>query len=306
MSGTAGAAPANGAAGEVDGGGDNAPSRQDVEARASRMGWAPRHKFRGDPDRWVDADEFIERGEQMLPLALERNKVLDRTVQTLQRQIDEQGNSIAKLVETSRRAEQVGYKRAMRELVAKREAAVEAGDKEGFRAAEAEIRDLGPEPEAPPPPQQRQQQPAVDPAVTAWVGRNRWFDSDPIARNAAIAALDVVQRQYPNDTMEEHLAEVEAQMREAFPRHFPAARRRAADPPPDDGGEGEPATRRDQRAPLVSRSGTAPSRPAGPRSFEALPQEAKREYERQAKAMAGKGKPFTKQEYAEYYWEGEE
>jgi uncharacterized membrane protein YqaE (UPF0057 family) len=40
---------------------------QEVIDKATKMGWTPKTEFRGDPDKWRPADEFVERGENMLP-----------------------------------------------------------------------------------------------------------------------------------------------------------------------------------------------------------------------------------------------
>lgn len=35
---------------------------------AREMGWTPKEKFRGDPNKWVDAETYVERGEHVLPI----------------------------------------------------------------------------------------------------------------------------------------------------------------------------------------------------------------------------------------------
>lgn len=41
---------------------------RNYEDEASEMGWRPQDQFKGDPDKWVDAKEFVERGEHILPI----------------------------------------------------------------------------------------------------------------------------------------------------------------------------------------------------------------------------------------------
>lgn len=48
----------------------------EILQQASEMGWVPKEKFRGDPDRWVDADEFVRKGEEVLPLVRAGNRRL--------------------------------------------------------------------------------------------------------------------------------------------------------------------------------------------------------------------------------------
>ena len=49
-------------------------SETEISARA--MGWRPQDEFGGDPERWVDADTFVARGEQVMPLLKAQNKKL--------------------------------------------------------------------------------------------------------------------------------------------------------------------------------------------------------------------------------------
>jgi hypothetical protein len=298
MSGTA--QPNTVDAGDV---GDAAPPEVTVETRARNMGWTPREQFKGDPARWVDASTFVDRGERMLPLLQERNRALDKTVTDLKQDSVESKRLLADLLHRTRRAEKLGYDRAMRELQAKRSEAVAAGDAEAFNKTEAEIRDLGAAPEvpaAPAVPAQNTNEP--NPVVTAWVRRNRWFNADPIANAAAVAALSQVEREFPGDSLEEHLAEVETRIAARFPEHFPG-RRRATNGHAEETDVDDDTTTR--RAPAVMPSGSATPRRPGARSFEAMPADVRAQYERQKRMMAGKGAPLTKEEYAGYYWDAE-
>jgi len=274
----------------------------EVEARARNMGWTSREQFKGDPERWVDAGTFVERGERMLPLLQERNRALDRTVTDLKGQMGQQQQMLSDLVSRTRRAEKIGYERAMRELQQKRAEAVSQGDTEAFNRVEQEIQSMGPAPEPPPEAPARANGAAapngaptdVNPVVVAWVRRNPWFNRDPIANAAAVAALSQVEKENPGDSLEEHLVEVEQRIAQHFPQHFQRRSRNGAD--------GEEARR---AAPSVLASSSAQERRPGPRSFDAIPAEHKREYERQRKMLDGKGEAFSKDEFARYYWEAE-
>lgn len=43
-------------------------SERDYESEAKEMGWRPQEQYKGDPEKWVDAQEFVERGEHILPI----------------------------------------------------------------------------------------------------------------------------------------------------------------------------------------------------------------------------------------------
>ena len=143
---------------------DVGTGQAETEQRARNMGWRPREEFRGDASRWLPAEEFVERGERMLPLLQERNRAADRTITNLQQQITEQGETLNVMLESTRRAEQAGYRRAMQDLYQQRARAVEMGDTAAFQAVEQAMRELGPPPEAQQQqPQRGQQQANQDP-----------------------------------------------------------------------------------------------------------------------------------------------
>ena len=60
-----------------------------VESIARRWGWKPKEEFRGPPDRWTSAEDFVARGENELPILRERNRNLDRQVEEASRAVTE-------------------------------------------------------------------------------------------------------------------------------------------------------------------------------------------------------------------------
>ena len=50
---------------------EHVDSDEDV-ARARRMGWIPKDEYGGKPDNWRSAKDFIERGENEMPILRER------------------------------------------------------------------------------------------------------------------------------------------------------------------------------------------------------------------------------------------
>lgn len=47
-----------------------------LEKEAKEMGWIPKEQFRGPEDEWRDADEFVKRGKEFLPLVRANNRKL--------------------------------------------------------------------------------------------------------------------------------------------------------------------------------------------------------------------------------------
>lgn len=48
----------------------------EVEKQAKEMGWSPQDQFKGDPEKWVDAQAFVDRGQHVLPIVQATNRRL--------------------------------------------------------------------------------------------------------------------------------------------------------------------------------------------------------------------------------------
>src|SRR5580698_1009152 len=103
-----------------------------VESRAREMGWKPLAEYRGPPGKWQPAKDFIERGENILPIVRQQNRVLTERVVRLEGELtglrkttDEQLAIIKDLRDMGQRADQRGFDRAMAEIKAKQRLAVE-------------------------------------------------------------------------------------------------------------------------------------------------------------------------------------
>lgn len=54
---------------------DTEPAADPVEAEARRQGWVPKEEFRGDPDKWRPAAEWVERGDKISKL--QKNRIAE-------------------------------------------------------------------------------------------------------------------------------------------------------------------------------------------------------------------------------------
>jgi len=53
-----------------------------VLKEAREMGWTPKDKFRGNPDKWVSAEEYVERGYHVMPILRANNDRLKNDLLT--------------------------------------------------------------------------------------------------------------------------------------------------------------------------------------------------------------------------------
>ena len=114
----------------------------ETQAKAEKLGWIPPARFKGDVDRFVDAAEYIERGETVLPIVKEQNKRLHLELDEAKaRQLRTEAalatatKAIDEINERHTVATQKAVEKAKAEVKAQLAAASEAGD----HAAVAEL-----------------------------------------------------------------------------------------------------------------------------------------------------------------------
>jgi hypothetical protein len=168
-----------------------------VEALAVELGWAPRDQFRGDPELWKPADEFIRAGKD-----IQRN--LSRDLKDLKSTVSNMSRTSATLLE-QQLAERDAYWESR-----KREA-VEAGDYAAVEHADqqrAQIKQQVPTTQAPTSEGQQ------------FIERNsKWYGKDQEATAYAVSRADHYARQGLSAARQ--LAAVEQDMRGVFPDLFP-------------------------------------------------------------------------------------
>lgn len=60
----------------------------EIEERARAQGWKPKEEFKGDPEQFVEAAEYVRRGEEVLPFVKATNRRLNETVEQLQTRLE--------------------------------------------------------------------------------------------------------------------------------------------------------------------------------------------------------------------------
>lgn len=255
----------------ADEGGEDAA----IEARAREMGWKPLAEYRGPAGRWQPARDFIERGENILPIVRDQNRRMTERIGKLEGEVtglratsQEQLQIIKDLRDMGARANQAGYDRAMAEIKANQRKAVEAGDTTAYdqlveqaealassRPAPVTTRDPPP---PPPPPPAAATPPGLRAPTREFLDGNPWFNADKLLSDTMIGfhrevlaereATDAILIRDPDldrELLEEAKGRVMAKYPERFGRAAPAApaapRRRAATVVPPTNGNEQPA-----------------------------------------------------------------
>lgn len=133
-----------------------------VDDLASEMGWSPKDKWKGDPEKWKPADEFMRR-------TVDVNRSLADRLKGMEGQIETMARTSATITERAVLAER-------ERVLAERHEAIEMGDHKAVDAADKKLETLNVT-IAPP----------KAPEVAKFEERNAsWFQKDPDATRWAI------------------------------------------------------------------------------------------------------------------------
>lgn len=254
-------------------------STEEEKQRAFANGWSDKDKWRGDPDKWIDAKTFLENGEKIRKIQSERNDRLVNEVSELRKLIVEQRDM-------GKKARIAGYEQALKDIEAKQLKAFEEFDSDGFKTAkeeekeilkqiEQEKKDENEKPNSPP----------EDLEFKEWLTENKWFDEDknPAMVGAARAISVKYQNQYGigGRSLYDKVTEF---IKSEFPHKFSNPRR-------DEIGSVESGNKQE----LKKKSG---------RTFDDLPDSAKNTFKKLQKQFKESGIEYKKEEYlSEYTWD---
>ncbi len=209
----------------------------DIETRARMMGHVSLEEFKGDPEKWVDAETFVKRAETELPIALGTIKTLERKLDRVERRFGEVTETLARFGEyhqttldreTAKAAAE--YQRGIEEATAKMRQAAEEGDVEAFDKAKAtsdalikEAAELGKKADVKP----DDGKPEIDPEInTQWVKDNPWFVKEFKMHKFAKECGDFLAITQPALKQKEQLEEIAKMVKEEFPDYFENPNRR--------------------------------------------------------------------------------
>lgn len=261
------------------------PEETVAEARA--LGWRPKDQFKGDPAHWVDADEYVRRGQQIMPILKQNNQRLSDELATTNRKLNEALTVINELKELGASITKERVQAARRELLTQ----IANAKKEGDVDLEVELTDKltelkaaapapAPAPAAAPAPAD-----GVDPDLIAWQREpgNEWFGTD---RRRTMLAIGIAQ-ELRNDPMTKNLSGV------AFYRLVGQEVKKTL-------GE-EETTPAASKVASAGRSSSSSQSTTGGKGYANLPPEAKEACDRQAKRFVGTPGFKTEADYRAHY-----
>lgn len=185
----------------------NTPKPSAFEEKAREQGWRPKEEWEGDPEKWRDAKEFVERGE------------LYGKIDTLNRDLKETRKVLKMLQEHHTKVKETEYKRAVDELKIAQKQHLADGDAEKYLEATELLTDLKAEQKAREVMEQNTpKQP--DPRFTAWVQENDWYSKDSEMRQYADSIGLGYASSHPGIDPEDVLAYVSKEVKTRFRDKF--------------------------------------------------------------------------------------
>ena len=263
----------------------------EMEARAREMGWVPQDKFRGDPEHWRPADEFVRRGEEFLPIVKSQLGRAQQETQRLAQVMEQKEREFQQRLESMERIHKKAAEnqrmQMLRQIEEQKDEAFALGDKDAYDRAKQREADLFNDfvdyEDQPQKERQAPEQPQVQltQAHQAWAEQNQWFFNDPVLNAAAQTEQLRVSQMHPGLSIAEQLDEITRGVKQRFPEKFNIRTR--------------------QQKPGVS-AVSAASRTSGPRSgakgWNDIPQQDRAA----AKSFLEDGLFKSKEEYAKEYW----
>jgi len=247
----------------------------DVEDRARRMGWVKEDNFKGDKNRWVSAEKFLERGETELPIMRERMKKLDGTVVGLKNTISSMKKTFGDFREYQKGLSEKAYAKALKDITKKQRLAAEDGDLETFDRMEEEKSNLTLDI----PEYVDNRKSESEEEFDDWLSENKWFNKNKKLRNYAAKMSEFISDETGLTGIDLY-NEVKKETKDRYPEDF----------------EENNAPRRRRRATTVVSDGeTKPNKKK--QTFGNLPASAKEACGRFIKDIPG----FTKEEFLKNY-----
>lgn len=183
-----------------------APEISPTERQARDSGWVPKEDFNGEEHKWVDAGEFLRRGELFGKIE-SQNKELKAIRETL-----------AEFKNHHSKVQEKAYKQAIADLKAKKKEALIDGDADLVIEVDEQLADVRTQQQT----IERQSKEPVPqeehPEFVAFKNKNPWYSTTPSMRNWADGrGVELAQE---GRSPSEVLRTVEQEARKRFPERF--------------------------------------------------------------------------------------
>lgn len=221
---------------EADAGNEQDAPDPEIETRARGLGWVPEKEWKGAPPKhgFATAEEFLKRGEEVLPVIRSQLKRKEEQITNLEARLEKAERQHADTIRRIERMSTVALEKQREQIeaqyAARIEAAAELGDKEAVRQARKDEKEAlkalderleEPEEEKKDREKRDQKLPKnVEDTLEAWIADNQWFKTDPEMQMVAGNHHAKLLKEKPGLTLAENLAEVRKYVAKRYPEAF--------------------------------------------------------------------------------------
>lgn len=255
----------------------------EAETQAGSLGWKPQDQFKGDPDKWTDAETFLELHSRNNGALREANKKQAAKLAEMERRIAQNEAMSKSIFDQQIKKQKEEFDNQLAFLKAQKRNALRDGDHDTAETLDDQIDELktrGPEvPDVQPKQNPEQKDWREIPELADFAERNTWFEKDEDMTEFSVARATSLRKKNPKMDMVDLLKETEAAVRKAFPHKFP----------------GTVGTRRDP----VEAGERASSATTSARSYQAMPKDAREACDEFVADKLGKREDYVKM-YFEY------
>lgn len=259
-------------------------SEEELEAKAKAMGgymnkeeWVAKGK---DPEQWRSPEEFIERGENILPILQDK---LKKTEEELSAQIRHTKSEIDKMKAENEKEKKEAFEKATKEYEQKLKD-IKAQKREARKAEDWNLLEEAEEAEEElkaPKPVVVEPKAEIPEDFVAWHAENSWWDTDRDMQDFARAVSSRIQMEQRLPDGRELYDKVTAEVKRVFPDKFKNSKR------------DEPGAVEGAKPEQGSTNG---------KKYNNLPADAKATYKRLADKYRLQGFDFDKEDYAKEYF----
>jgi hypothetical protein len=203
----------------------------EVVKEAESQGWVPKERFRGNESDWVDADTFVKRGREILPILRKNNENLIKDLQHTKEQLKEfreAAEEFKKFQKEAYERKASEYEARIKEIKESRAQAISDGDgqkvnalddaldqaKEEHKEALQAVKDADkPSVETPTPA-------SIDPGLQAWLNTNSWFGQDKRMTAVANGIGESIRLEFPMLKGQAFLDKLDEVLAEELPNKF--------------------------------------------------------------------------------------
>jgi len=207
----------------------------EYESQARQLGWVPKDEFRGDPNTWKNAKDFVEHGERTLPILRDNLKTMLKKQEHTEKELAQLRSTLEKLnlyhqknVERVQEQERKRYESRLKRIKEEKLKAAADGDTSAYTELdmeEDELRANEPRPQDAPA--------GPTPEYTEWLPENPWYDpaseafDETMAKRAELIGK-IYMAEHPRAGLKSMFKHITKEVKALYPDRFENPERKKA------------------------------------------------------------------------------